>query len=133
MQRALKYVQYFGSMVRGVSVCNELSKFCGRIWRWVFAFEAVGTRCSGIYPVVRNLKSQLEATGILQIAKTSHAHTSRAIAFAPYSLPVPARRGGSCLRVAVTIRPFSELVCAVCQPGPCVLCANLLHCCCPRT
>ena len=51
---------------------------------------------------------------------------SRAIAFAPYSLPVvPARRGGSCLRVIlqllyVTIRPFSELACAVCQPGPCV-------------
>ena len=26
-----------------------------------------------------------------------------------------------------------ELACAVCQPGPCVLCAKLLQCCCPRT
>ena len=52
----------------------------------------------------------------------------------PSNIPVAAR-GGAEVALGITIRPFSsiELACAVRQPGPCVLCAKLLQCCCPRT
>ena len=50
-------------------------------------------------------------------------------------IPVVPARGGDDVVLGCTIRSSSsiELACAVRQPGPCVLCANLLRGCCPRT